>query len=67
MAYKVFSNGTVLNASEINEYLMNQSIMTFSNSTARDTAITAPLAGMITYLTDTDTFEYWNGTEYVGI
>jgi hypothetical protein len=67
MPYKVFTNGSVLNASEVNEYLMEQSIMTFADSTARSSAITSPLAGMITYLVDEDTFEYWNGTEYVSI
>jgi hypothetical protein len=67
MPYKVFTNGSVLNASEVNEYLMNQSIMTFADSAARTSAIETPNAGMITYLADTDTFEYWNGTEYVAI
>ena len=67
MPYKVFTNGSVLNASEVNEYLMEQSIMTFANSSARSSALTAPLPGMITYLVDTDTFEYWNGTTYVSI
>lgn len=65
MPYKVFTNGSVLNASEVNEYLMDQMVMTFSNATARASAIATPLPGMITYLADTDTFEYWNGTSYV--
>jgi hypothetical protein len=64
MAYKVFTNGSVLPASDVNTYLMDQMIMTFANSTARATAITTPSAGMITYLADTDTFEYWDGTSY---
>jgi hypothetical protein len=67
MPFKVFTNGSVLNASEVNEYLMEQSIMTFTNSAARSSALTTPLAGMITYLADTDVFEYWNGTAYVSI
>jgi hypothetical protein len=64
MAYKDFTNGSVLPASDVNTYLMDQMVMTFANSTARTTAITTPVAGMITYLADTDTFEYWDGTEY---
>jgi hypothetical protein len=64
MAYKVFSNGSVLNASDLNDYLMNQAVITFSNSTARGSAITSPLEGMITYLEDTGRFQYYNGTNW---
>jgi hypothetical protein len=64
MAYKDFTNGSVLPASDVNTYLMDQVIMTFANSTARTTAIPSPSAGMITYLVDTNTFEYWDGTAY---
>jgi hypothetical protein len=65
VAYKVFTNGSVLNASEMNEYLMNQSVITFSNSTARGSAITTPVEGMITYLEDTQTYESWDGAAWV--
>jgi hypothetical protein len=57
VAYKVFTNGSVLNASEINDNLMNQSVMVFSNSAARSAAITSPVEGMVTYLEDSDRFE----------
>jgi hypothetical protein len=67
MAYKVFSNGSVLNASEMNEYLMNQSVITFSNSTARGSAITTPVEGMITYLEDTQTYESWDGAAWTNL
>jgi hypothetical protein len=67
VAYKVFTNGSVLNASEMNEYLMNQSVITFSNSTARSSAITSPVEGMITYLEDTQSYESWDGTEWIRI
>jgi hypothetical protein len=43
---------------------MDQVIMTFANSAARTTAIPTPSAGMITYLVDTNAFEYWDGTAY---
>lgn len=66
MPRKVFTAGEVLAASDVNNFLMDQMIMTFTDSTARESAIstaTAP-SGLITYLADADTFEYWNGTEY---
>jgi hypothetical protein len=61
VAYKVFTNGSVLNASEINDNLMNQSVMVFSNSTARAAALTAPVEGMLTWLEDVNRYEYRNG------
>jgi hypothetical protein len=66
VAYKVFTNGSVLNASEINDNLMNQSVMVFSNSTARSAALTSPVEGMITYLEDTSAYESYDGTSWVG-
>ena len=65
MAYKVFTNGSVLNASEINLNLMNQMVMVFNNAAARSAALTSPTAGMLTYLIDTNTFQYFNGTSFV--
>lgn len=42
---------------------MNQSVMVFSNSTARAAAITSPSEGMVTYLQDTDLISvYESGT-----
>jgi hypothetical protein len=65
VAYKVFTNGSVLNASEINENLMNQSVMVFSNSTARSAALTSPVEGMVTYLEDTAAYESYDGAAWI--
>lgn len=67
MAYKVFSNGSVLNASDLNDYLMNQSVIVFSNSTARASAIISPIEGMLTWLQDTNRFQYYNGTAWADL
>ena len=67
MAYKVFTNGSVLNASEINENLMQQSIAVFSNAAARTAAITSPVEGQVTYLEDIETYENYNGTAWVSL
>lgn len=58
MAYKVFVNGYTLNASELNTYLMNQSVMVFADTTARDAALTAPTEGMLVWLQDSNKFVY---------
>ena len=52
--FKSFADGNVLTASEVNEYMMQQQIMVFADSTARDAAITAPTEGMFAFLKDTD-------------
>ena len=65
MAYKVFTNGSVLNASEVNDNLMNQAVITFSNSAARASAITSPIEGQLTWLEDVNRYEFYNGTAWV--
>jgi hypothetical protein len=66
MAYKVFANGFTLNASELNTYLMNQSVMVFADAAARTAAFT-PTEGMVTYLESTNTLEFYNGTAWLPV
>jgi hypothetical protein len=65
VAYKVFTNGSVLNASEINENLMQQSTAVFSNAAARTAAITSPVEGQMSYLEDVDRLQIWSGSAWV--
>ena len=67
MPRKVFTAGEVLAASDVNSFLMNQMVQTFAGTAARASAIsTATVSeGTLTYLADTDKFEFWNGTAYV--
>jgi hypothetical protein len=46
---------------------MNQSVIVFSNSTARSSAITSPIEGMVTYLEDTNTYQFWNGSAWTNL
>jgi hypothetical protein len=46
---------------------MNQAVITFTNSTARASAITSPVEGMVTYLADTDTYQFWNGSAWTNL
>jgi len=64
MPYKNFQP-IQLTASEVNTYLMNQSVMVFANSTARSAALTLPTEGMVTYLQDTDELEIYNGSAWL--
>jgi hypothetical protein len=67
VAYKVFTNGSTLQASEVNENLMQQSVATFSNQTARDAAITSPVEGQVTYIEDSNSYQSYDGFSWVGL
>ena len=67
MAYKTFANGFPLPASDLNNFLMNQSVIVFADSAARTTAIPSPVQGMLTYLEDTSTYETWTGAAWANI
>lgn len=65
--YKLFNTGDVLTAAQVNTYLQEQVVMVFANSTARTTALSGVLAeGMVSYLKDTDAFEIYSGSAWVG-
>jgi hypothetical protein len=65
MAYKTFVSGDPLTASELNTYLMDQTVMVFTNATARDTALPSPTEGMFAYLTASDHYTIYNGTSWI--
>ena len=67
MVYKTFANGFPLPASDLNNFLMNQSVIVFADAAARTTAIPSPVQGMLTYLVDTSAYESWNGSAYVAL
>jgi hypothetical protein len=67
VAYKVFTNGSTLQASELNENLMQQAVSTFSNAAARTAAITSPVEGQLTYLLDVDRYESWSGSAWIQV
>ncbi len=52
--FKLFQDGNVLTASEVNTFMMEQMIMVFASAAARDAAITSPSEGMFAFLKDTD-------------
>jgi hypothetical protein len=64
VAYKVFTNGSVLNASEINENLMQQSTAVFSNAATRTAAIASPVEGQVTFLEDQNILSIYDGSAW---
>ena len=68
MPFKDFVAGDILTAADVDNYLMRQAIMTFADSAARDTALSAVLAeGMFCYLNDTNAFQYYDGSAWADV
>ena len=66
---KLFVNGTILDATGINTYLMDQTIMRFASTSARDLAFGGggepTLAeGMFAYTDDTNSLWYYTGSAW---
>lgn len=59
-----FVNGQTLPASRVQDYLMDQAVMVFADSTARGTALPVPTAGMVTYLVDTGNLWFYTGSTW---
>jgi hypothetical protein len=62
---KTFTAGDVLTASDVNNYLMDQTVMVFGGTAARSSAIPTPSEGMFAVTTDNDELDYYNGSAWV--
>jgi hypothetical protein len=68
MAYKDFADDTVLFASDVDNFLMRQTVMVFADETARTAALgTVVTEGMFTFLTSTDSFQYYTGSAWQNV
>ena len=64
LGFKTFTTGDVLTAGDTNGYLM-QGVLVFASAAARTSAITSPQEGQYSYLKDTNSTEYYNGSAWV--
>lgn len=69
---KLFTSGSVLTADQVNTFLMDQSIMRFASTTARNDAFGGAgeptlAEGMFAYTTDTNTLWLYNGSNWVNV
>ena len=64
--FKTFVTGEVLTAADTNGYLM-QGVNVFASAAARSAAITSPQEGQMSYLKDTDSTEYYNGSAWTAV
>lgn len=63
--YRSWTPGEILTASNVQNYLQDQSVMVFSGSAARSSAVVSPDEGMLTYLLDLNRFEFYDGSSWV--
>jgi len=62
--FKVWTTGELVNASDFNNYIQEQVIMTFADSSARDSAVSSPEEGMFCFLADSNTLQFYNGSSW---
>jgi hypothetical protein len=65
MAYKEFQNGFPLPASDLNNFLMKQTIATFADEAERDAELTAPNTGQVVFIEDIAVYQWYNGAGWV--
>lgn len=66
MPFLTFTAGNILRASEVNTYLMKQAVMTFTTTSAADTALGAnKTEGMLVYATSNEFLYAWNGAAWI--
>lgn len=61
--FKTFTAGSILTASDMNTYVM-QGVLVFATTSARTSAITTPTAGMMSFITATNSLEYYDGAAW---
>ena len=65
MGFKDFAVGEVLTSSDVDNFLMRQTVMVFDDAATRDTDLAAVLVeGMFAYLKDTDVLTYYDGSSW---
>jgi len=64
---KVFTAGEVLTAANVQGYLMDQTVMVFAGTAARGSGIGTATEGMLTYLSDTNTIQYYDGAAWTNL
>jgi hypothetical protein len=67
LGYIEFATGDILTAAAANGYLASQTVMVFASSAARTSAITSPQEGMMSYLKDTNSVEYYSGSAWIAV
>lgn len=66
--WKQWAASEVVSATDFQTYVQDQVVQIYTDSTARGTALgTAVAEGMVSYLSDTDTLQVYNGTAWANV
>lgn len=65
--YKTFTDTQILYANDVMSYLMDQSVMVFTDETDRTSQIPTPTEGMVAYTKNDNVLRYYNGTTWLAV
>ena len=66
--WKAWSIGEVVEATDFQNYVQDQVVQVYAGTAARTTALgTAVAEGMVSYLSDTNTLQFYNGTSWENV
>lgn len=66
--WKSWAVGEVVEATDFQNYLQDQVVQVYAGTAARGSALgTAVTAGMVSYLTDTNVLQFYNGTAWANV
>jgi hypothetical protein len=68
MPFKIFAAGEEALASDVNSYLMSQTVPRFTNAAQRTSQLASPAVNQLTMLdTSLGVVQYWNGTTWANL
>lgn len=65
--YRTWTPGEIITASNVQEYLQDQTVMVFGSDSVRSTAIPVPVEGQLTWLQDDDKYQYYDGASWTDL
>lgn len=65
--FRTWTPGEVITASNVQDYLQDQTVMVFASESVRSTAIVVPTEGMLSWLEDEDKYQYYTGAAWTDL
>lgn len=62
--YRTWTPGEVITASNVQDYLQDQTVMVFASNAVRSTAVIVPTEGMLSWLEDDNKYQYYDGSAW---
>jgi len=65
--YRTWTPGEVITASNVQDYLQDQTVMVFASNAVRSTAVVVPTEGMLSWLEDDNKYQYYDGAAWTDL